>query len=131
MAGVLLPYVQGIWAAQTSANMRSASHAPASNTQATCTITAPGAGYSVLVRTVSASLLAGAGVGTGTVELTDGTTVFWRYFLVAAATIGDSVALPIDYVFAANVAPILRFTAASGVGTSQVVSMTGVVIPSA
>ena len=125
----IIPYLERITENMTSANARQDSDAPASNTQATATIAAPGDGKALRIETVTVSLQAPAlSLATGVAELTDGSAVYWTAKLLAVAGGIQTLALPIRHTLPANTQAILRFTSASGTGSEQVVSITGSVI---
>lgn len=125
----IIPYLQRITESMEPSNARQDSDTPASNTQATATIAAPGAGKALMIETITVSLRAPAlNLATGIVELTDGSVVYWTAKLLAIAGGVQTLALPIRHTLPANTQAILRFTSASGTGSEQSVAITGAAI---
>jgi hypothetical protein len=110
---------------------QSVQHYPATATLATVASTAPGAKASVVVRSISANLVAGAAAENRRLVLRDGAsgagTIIWSIPIFAPANVGANPVqlsdLNIQIPTAGNLAT-LEFDAAGAVGSQQGVSMT-------
>lgn len=107
-------------------------HTPASNTQATASKAAGGAGVRHVCRSITASLYGtGGGVAPLQLNLRDGATgagtIKTSYYLgTTAANAVDRLALSdLNIVGSANTAMTLEFAAAGGANTLETVSMSG------
>lgn len=130
----IVAQLPGVGGTPDSNSLWSVFHTPASNTQATVTKSAPGAGKALVITSATFSLAAGtvaplAVVVTGQIlGATSGT--LYGVFVAIPNTAGANTVIssPITLQGADNEALTVRFSAAAGINTNESVQMNGYVV---